>query len=162
MKTFAITACFAVLFQTVSVAARPQSQAPEGEDFRISVNLNLIVLPVTVRDKKGGFASDLREQNFEVFEDGVKQSIRLFRHEDIPVTVGLVVDHSGSMHQKTPDVIAAARSFVHFSNPESQMFVINFNERVTPGLPPSAAFTNRIDQLEAAILNSPVAGETAL
>ena len=52
-----------------------------------------------------------------MYEDGVRQSIRLFRHEDVPVAVGLVVDHSGSMRRNFPHVIAAARTFVQVSNP---------------------------------------------
>jgi len=79
--------------------------------------------------------SPMREQDFEVYEDGVRQSIRLFRHEDIPVTVGLVVDHSGSMRQKLSDVMSAARTFVRSSSSQDQMFVVNFNEDVSLGLP---------------------------
>src|ERR1019366_1578996 len=93
---------------------------------------------------------------------GVRQSIRLFRHEDIPVTVGLVVDHSGSMNRKMPDVLNGARSFISVSNPEDEMFVVNFNDRVTLGLPPSIPFTNKAGELESAILNAPVVGQTAL
>ena len=52
------------------------------------MNVDLVVLQATVRDRKGQFAPDLREQDFEVYEDGVRQSLRLFRHEDIPVTRG--------------------------------------------------------------------------
>ena len=74
-----------VLFGVVGEA---QAQAPQP--YQISVNVDLVVLPATVRDRSGGFASDLREQDFQVYEDGVKQSIKLFRHEDIPVTVGLL------------------------------------------------------------------------
>jgi Ca-activated chloride channel family protein len=136
----------------------PQSPPP----YRISVNVDLVVLHATVRDRKGGFASNLREQDFAVYEDGVRQSMRLFRHEDIPVTVGLVVDHSGSMFHKLKDVIAAARTFVRSSNPEDQMFVVNFNEKVTVGLPRAIRFTNRPDELESAILRAPATGMTAL
>jgi Ca-activated chloride channel family protein len=57
-------------------------------------------LQATVRDRKGQPVSDLSEQDFEIYEEGVRQSIRLFRHDDIPVTVGLVVDRSGSMRPK--------------------------------------------------------------
>ena len=103
--------------------------------YQISVNVDLVVLNATVRDRQGRVVPDLREQDFEVYEDGVRQAIRLFRHEDIPVTVGLVIDHSGSMRQKLPHVIAAARTFVQSSSPEDQMFVVNFNENVTLGLP---------------------------
>jgi VWFA-related protein len=107
-------------------------------------------------------APDLRRQDFEVYEDGVKQSITVFRHEDAPVTAGLVVDHSGSMRRKLPIVTAAARTFVNFSSAEDEIFVINFNESVTVGLPDTLPFTNSPDALAAAIANAPATGLTAL
>jgi VWFA-related protein len=146
--------------------ARSQAPAPiHGQDtqpFKIAVSVDLVVLHPTVRDRKGGFASDVRERDFEVYEDGVRQSIRLFKHEDIPVTVGLVVDHSGSMQHKIPDVIAAARTFARSSNQEDQMFVVNFNEKVTLGLPAAMSFTDSPEELERAISRTPAAGQTAL
>jgi VWFA-related protein len=144
------------------IAIGSTTEAQDPASFRISVNVDLVVLHATVRDRKSHFVTDLREQDFEVYEDGARQSIRLFRHEDIPVTVGLVVDHSGSMKQKLPDVIAAARIFVHSSNPDDEMFVVNFNEKVTRGLPAATPFTNRSDQLERAISSVPATGMTAL
>src|ERR1019366_4252035 len=156
------------LLLLIGFAGGAESQAPPSIDgqaprpYRISMNVDLVVLHATVRDRKGRFASDLREQDFGVYEDGVRQSIRVFRHEDIPVTVGLVVDHSGSMVPKLTDVIAAARTFVPSSNQEYQMFVVNFNERVTLGLPGALRFTNRPDELESAILKAPATGQTAL
>ena len=138
--------------------AGPQAPPP----YLISVNVHLVVLNATVRDRQGRFAADLRERDFEVYEDGVRQSIRLFRHEDIPVTVGLVVDHSGSMRQKLPEVIAAARTFVQSSSPEDEMFVVNFNERVTLGLPDGIRVSNRPDELARALSNMPANGQTAL
>jgi VWFA-related protein len=118
-----------------------------AQPYRLSVNVNLVELHATVRDPKGHFASDLREQDFDVYEHGVRQSIRFFRHEDIPVTVGLVVDHSGSMRHKLADVTTPARTFVHSSGVEDEMFVVNFNEHVTLGLPDAIRFTNRSDEL---------------
>jgi len=148
------------------LGAEPQAPPSiEGQDqgpFRVSVNVDLVELHATVRDRKSLFVSDLRQQDFQVYEDGVRQSIRLFRHEDIPVTVGLVVDHSGSMRQKLADVIAAARTFVQSSRPEDEMFVVNFNEKVTLGLPGAVRFTNRSDELARAISSTPAAGMTAL
>jgi Ca-activated chloride channel homolog len=140
----------------------PSLDAQGSSPYRISVNVDLVVLNATVRDGKGRFASDLREEDFEVYEDGVRQSIRLFRHEDIPVTVGLVVDHSGSMRAKLADVIAAARTFVQSSSPEDEMFVVNFNEKVTIGLPDNLPFSNRSEDLGSAIANAPTTGRTAL
>ena len=140
----------------------PSSEGQGPGQYKISVSVDLVVLPATVRDREGRFVSDLREQDFEVYEDGVRQSIRLFRHEDIPVTVGLVIDHSGSTGSKLPDVIAAARSFVQTSNPEDRLFVVNFNEKVTLGLPDGMSFTNRSEELERAISGAPATGMTAL
>jgi VWFA-related protein len=140
----------------------PPGKGQDPEPYRISVDVDLVVLHATVLDRKGSFVAGLRDRDFEVYQDGVRQTIRLFRHEDIPVTVGLVIDHSGSMQPKLREVIEAARTFERSSNPEDRMFVVNFNEHVTMGLPGAQSFTNRPDELEAAILRAPAAGETAL
>jgi VWFA-related protein len=115
-----------------------------------------------VSDRKGGFVSDLGERDFEVYEDGVAQPIRLFRNEDIPVTVGLVVDHSTSMRPKLAEVTAAARAFVRSSNREDEMFVVNFNERVSLGLPAAIRFTDSTAALGNAVAATPTRGQTAL
>jgi len=137
-------------------------QAQEPEPYKISVNVDLVVLHATVRNRNGGFASDLQQQDFALYEDGVRQSIRLFRHEDIPVTVGLVIDHSGSMRTKLPEVITAARTFVQTSNQEDRLFVVNFNEKVTLGLSDTIGFADRAEGLENAISRTPAIGMTAL
>jgi VWFA-related protein len=126
------------------------------------VDVALVVLHATVSDRQGGFVSDLGERDFEVYEDGVPQSIRLFRNEDIPVTVGLVVDHSTSMRPKLAEVTAAARAFVRSSNREDEMFVVNFNERVSLGLPGAIRFTDSTAELGDAIAATPTGGQTAL
>ena len=161
----AVAAALSMLL-LIGSAGRAESQATEAPDgragYRVSVDVNLVVLNASVRDKKGRAVDDLIEENFEVYEDGIRQSIRLFRHEDLPVTVGLIVDHSGSMRPKMPDVIAAARAFVQASSPQDEMFVINFSDSVTLGLPDAIRFSNRPDQLARAISTSPAAGMTAL
>src|SRR5579883_3296183 len=93
------------LLLLVGFAAQPSPQAPQP--YRIAVNVDLVALNATVQDRHGRFVSDLREQDFEVYEDGVRQSLRLFQNEDVPVAVGLVVDHSGSMRPKSSHVMAA-------------------------------------------------------
>ncbi len=148
------------LLMIVCVVGDAEPQTPEP--YKIKVDVNLVVLNATVSDPAGGFPSDLREQEFAVYEDGVRQTIRVFRHEDTPVTVGLVVDHSGSMRKRIPEVVAAARTFVRASSPSDEMFVVNFNEKVYFGLPAAAPFSNRPDELANAISNTPVTGETAL
>jgi Ca-activated chloride channel homolog len=145
-----------------------QSQAPvppsrqSQESYRISVDVDLVVLPVTVRDRHGLSVPDLRAADFEVYEDGVTQRIKLFLHEDIPVVAGLLVDHSGSMRPKLADVTTGARAFVHSSNPDDQMFVVNFNETVSLGLPDAIGFTASAEELERAIWRTEAGGETAL
>jgi VWFA-related protein len=151
----------ALALQVLLLAGQGSASPQDPPAHRISVNVDLVVLHATVSDRKGRIASDLREQDFEVYEDGIRQSIRLFQHEDTPVTVGLVVDHSGSMLPKLSDVITAAGTFVRASSLEDEMFVVNFNEKVTMGLPDEIPFTNRTDELTRAI-NAPVTGQTAL
>ncbi|MCX6587185.1 MAG: VWA domain-containing protein [Acidobacteria bacterium] len=139
-----------------------QESGQPQKPFEIAVDVNLVLLHATVSDRKGNPVVDLASQAFEVYEEGTRQTIRLFRREDVPVTVGLVVDHSGSMRRKLNDVIGAARTFVRLSNREDEMFVINFNERVTLGLADPTAFTNDSGELESAILQAPTTGQTAL
>jgi len=131
------------------------SNTRDQENFRISVEVDLVVLQATVRDREGQAVVQLGQQNFEVFEDGRPQPIRLFRHEDTPVTVGLVIDHSGSMREKLADVTAGAQAFVHSSNPHDQMFVVNFNETVSLGLPIGIRFSDNAEQLGGAIWGAP-------
>jgi VWFA-related protein len=151
-----------ILIASAAPQDRPYIDGQALEPYRLSVNVDLVELHATVRDRKGRFVSSLPQQDFAVYEDGVRQNIQLFRHEDIPVTVGLVVDHSGSMRQKLADVVAAARTFVQSSRADDEMFVVNFNEHVTVGLPTAIRFTSGAEELARAILRAPVAGQTAL
>jgi VWFA-related protein len=139
-----------------------QTEAREPESFRLSVDVKLVVLHATVRDRNDRFVSDLREQDFEIFENGVPQSIRFFEYEDTPVTVGLVVDHSRSMSPKLAHVVAAAEAFVASSNPLDQLFVVNFTDNVALGLPADVPFSNSTAELEDAISNAPPPGMTSL
>jgi VWFA-related protein len=138
------------------------SQDRSGEEYRIRVNAGLVVLHATAQDHKGILVSSLDKENFKVYEDGVLQQIKYFSHEDIPVTVGLVIDNSGSMGNKRIEVIAAALAFARSSNPKDQMFVVNFNEHVRFALAANTQFTDQVSQLEAALSKINANGETAL
>lgn len=124
--------------------------------------VNLVVLPVTVTDHKGRNVSGLKEENFQVFDDGQAQKIAEFSHDDIPLAVGLVVDNSGSMGPNRSEVVTASTDFLESSNPGDQVFVVNFNEVASLGLPPGLPFTSDVGQLEEAVLNGPSRGRTAL
>jgi VWFA-related protein len=143
--------------------AATQQIAPESNAAaHISVDVNLVVLHAAVTDQKGHVAPFLSEQDFQVYEDGIPQQIKLFSHEDVPVTAGLAVDHSGSMKRKLAEVSVAAGTFVQACNPGDQIFVVNFSEHVELGLPPSTRFSSDPIQLEKAISQSPATGKTAL
>ena len=130
--------------------------------YVIQGNVDLVVLRATVRDRKGAPVSGLNKESFQVYEDKVLQRIESFSHDDIPVTVGLVIDSSGSMRPKRSDVIGAALAFVHSSNPEDQVFVVNFNEHVSLGLPVNVPFTSNAGHLETALSRNVITGMTAL
>jgi VWFA-related protein len=137
-------------------------QGSEPGAFQISVDVALVVLQATIRDHQGHAVPQLTREDFEVFEDGKLQPIRVFRHEDTPLAVGLVIDHSGSMKEKLDEVTAGARAFVRSSNSNDQMFVVNFNEKVSQGLPQGVRFSGSVEALAAAVSGHPAVGMTAL
>jgi Ca-activated chloride channel homolog len=128
----------------------------------ISVNSDLVALPVRVSDSSGNIVSGLTLQDFSVFEDGRPQKITLFQQEDAPVTVGLVVDHSRSMGPKLAGVIAAVSAFAHSSNPQDEMFVVDFNDDVWLQILGGKPFTHSADDLEKEINAVSARGRTAL
>lgn len=132
------------------------------QDFKISDNVNLVLLDVNVKDSKGAFVPDLQKSDFHVLEDGKPRSISQFGNSDSPVTIGLVVDHSASMHSKMGDVLEAGLAFAKQSNPNDEFFVVNFNNTVVPGLPRDTPFTDSLSVLQKALYYGTPMGQTAL
>ena len=158
-------AALALLISLTSFPTPAQGHSsgqPNPDDYRISVDVGLVVLPVIVTDRKGKVVSGLGAESFHVFEDGRPQQIALFEPEDVPVTVGLAIDNSGSMRSKRPEVAAAAVEFAQSSNPQDQMFVVNFNQTVSMGLPKGVPFTSDVTQLLGAVSRNRAFGNTAL
>ena len=143
----------------LGLPALAQGNAGQGT---ISKDVDLVLLPVTVMDHKGQIVSGLAQENFQVFDDGQLQQLSEFSHDDVPLTVGLVVDDSGSMSPNRPEVVTASTDFLKSSNPDDQVFVVNFNEVAKLGLPPGLPFTTDVSQLEDAVLHGPTSGMTAL
>jgi VWFA-related protein len=115
-----------------------------------------------VKRQSGTYVAGLRKTNFRVLEDGRRRDITQFASVDTPVSVGLVVDNSGSMRAKKPEVIMAGLSFARESNPRDEFFVVNFNNFVLRGLPPELMFTDKLQQLRAALFYGQPTGQTAL
>jgi VWFA-related protein len=147
-----------------ALAQRESPPPPAGAEGKpsISVNTELVDLPVSVTDGKGNFVTDLKKEDFRVYEDGQLQNITVFEHGDIPVTVGLVVDHSRSMRNKLPEVGAAAVAFTQSSNPKDEMFVVDFNDNVSLQFTGGKPFTSDARELEAAVSGVSARGRTAL
>jgi Ca-activated chloride channel family protein len=132
------------------------------DDFVVSSDVEVVLLDVSVKDSRGGFASGLQKDNFKVFEDGKEQSLSIFGAQDTPVTVGLVVDHSGSVRSKRPEVITAALTFAGKSNPQDEVFLVNFNDRAWLGLPDGVKFTDNINLLRTSLIQAPMQGRTSI
>jgi len=109
----------------------PQGQAPAAQHDDVYVfkkEVDEVTLHATVVDDHFRPITNLKRDDFTVFEDGKSQKITSFRNEDIPVALGIVIDNSGSMREKRPQVNAAAINLVRSSNPQDKVFVVNFNE----------------------------------
>lgn len=119
-----------------------------------------MVLHATVTNERGEFVPGLTGQNFRVFEDKVEQKISVFTRDDIPVTMGLVIDNSGSMREKRAQVNAAALTFVETSNPQDEAFVVNFNDEYY--LDTNEDFTSDRQELNDALSRIDARGSTAL
>jgi Ca-activated chloride channel family protein len=139
-----------------------RGQAVNEKPFTITAHAELVLLDVSVKEAKGGYISDLKKENFQVYENGKLQTISQFSSEDTPITVGLVLDDSRSMKPKRVDVVNSALAFIDASNPQDEMFVTHFNDRVRRGLPPGTMFTGDQDLLRTALWNSPAEGMTSL
>src|SRR5450432_4156569 len=100
--------------------------APAPEPTVIRVDARVVVCHATVIDKSGHLVTTLPREAFTVFENGAKQEIRVFKREDLPVSMGIVIDNSGSMRNKIAQVKAASLALVDDSNREDEVFVVNF------------------------------------
>jgi Ca-activated chloride channel family protein len=156
--------CFLLL--GIAIFPRPFSTelAPAGvrAQAKISVTSHLVLLPVNVTDGHGAFVPSLKAEDFRVYEDGQLQEITVFEQGDTPVTVGLVVDHSRSMGAKLPGVVTAVSAFAHSSNPQDEMFVVDFNDDVLIELMKGKAFSSDPKELGEALNAVHARGRTAL
>lgn len=129
-----------------------------GQDVTFRTDTRLVVLNVSVFDKDGKIIKDLGKGAFKVYENGEKQTVSTFRQEDVPISLGLIIDTSASMTDKRDRVASAALAMVKASNPQDEVFIINFNEAAVL----AREFTNNTKDLENALRNLEPKGETAM
>lgn len=145
-----------------TVASFGQSRPAPPASSAISVQTELVVLPVSVTDARGSAVLGLSEKDFRVYEDGRLQKIAMFQQGDTPITVGLIVDHSRSMGPQLEEVGDAVSSFAQSGNPRDEMFVVDFNDDVSVELLNGKAFTDDPKELAKAIFAVRARGRTAL
>jgi len=132
------------------------------DDFTIRNDVRLVLLDVSVQNHDGNFVPGLSKKDFTILENGQPQTISVFDNEDAPVTMGILVDESGSMIPKRRQVLAAAEDLIADSNRDDEVFVLNFNDSVKRGLPAGTPFSGKIPQLRDALYRERPMGKTAL
>ena len=136
-----------------------ESSKPDDQGrFVFKRQVQEVVLHATVVDETGRPVTSLDRSSFMVFQNGQPQTITSFRREDVPVALGIVIDNSGSMRDKRAKVNRAVMNLIAASNPEDQVFVVNFGQ--TPYL--DQDFTSDVHLLEAALRQTSTRGSTAL
>ena len=136
----------------------PPQDADAGVIPTFKSGIELVDLHVSVLDKNGRLLTNIPQSAFKVTENGIEQPIKLFRREDVPVSMGLIIDNSGSMKDKLARVNAAALALVKNSNPQDEVFIVNFNDDPYLDQP----LTNDIKKLETALERISAHGGTAM
>lgn len=153
---------FVQLGLALTLVAAPAAQEPDAKP-NFSSESELVVLHVAVKDRRGGYVGGLGQDAFRVLEDRKPQEISFFNNQDAPVTVGLLIDASGSMAPNRDLVIAASMAFSKAMNPHDEFFVLGFNEQIHTPLPADKPFTNFEPTLRIALVQAIKArGQTAI
>src|SRR5262244_3608142 len=150
-----------VLVSSLALSAQDRTQPQkQGKDsgYTLPVEILEVQLPISVLDREGRPVNGLTKENFQIFEDKVLQTIKTFKHEDIPLSLGLIIDNSGSMRNKRERVNSSALAFVRESNPDDETFIVNFDDSAYL----EQDFTGSIGDLIDALDNLDTRGETAL
>ncbi|MFN8092649.1 MAG: VWA domain-containing protein [Vicinamibacteria bacterium] len=140
------------------LAAAPVPLAGQARTPTFGTGIEIINLNLSVTDGRNNFVVDLAQKDFAVFEDGIRQDLTLFTHENLPISMVLMIDCSASMEEKLKTAQAAAIRFTKTLRPQDLAQVVQFNDRATT----LQSFTNDLGALEAAIQKTEAAGPTAL
>src|SRR5947209_7578278 len=133
-------------------------QATSRRNSRITVNVNLVQVPMTVTDPMNRLVTGLEKENFAVFDNNVGQTIKYFSSQDAPLSIGIIFDLSGSMSSKYLRARKALAEFLRTSNPQDEFFVVGFNDR--PAV--VVDYTSDPDDVEARMVMLKPANRTAL
>ncbi len=145
-----------IFFLAAAWAQSGTGEIPPQVTFR--TDSRLVVLNVSIFDQEGKIVRGVPRGAVSVYEDGVQQQIRVFRQEDVPVSLGLIIDNSASMQPKRDRVNSAALALVKASNPQDEVFLIHFDTAAFL----TTDFTNNVQELEEGLRAPAAKGETAM
>ena len=138
--------------------SKPEATTEKKLGEGIKVDVNLALVNVTVTDPLNRLVTGLERENFRVYEDGTEQEIVTLSSEDVPVSIGLVFDMSGSMSDKVDKARQAAVQFMRTANPLDQFFLVSFNDRAEL----TSGFTSSVEELQTRMMFTASRGRTAL
>jgi Ca-activated chloride channel family protein len=136
----------------------PAQEAPADQQPSFRLGVDLVSLNVTITDPAGRYVTDLTQDDFQVFEDGVKQDVTLFSRTNLPIALALLVDTSASMEMRLPTAQEAAIGFSRRLRPQDLAEIVDFDSRVVILQP----FTNKVAELEQAIRRMSAGGSTSM
>ena len=138
------------------VKPAPQKATSKGRSIRVDVDL--VLVNITVTDPYNRLVTGLETENFRVFEDGTEQEVVHFSSEDVPISIGVVFDLSGSMSNKVDKARLAAVQFFRTANPQDEFFLVGFNDRAEL----ISRFTSSVEEIQSRLMYTAPKGRTAL
>ena len=137
---------------------RPAPELAQGSSKPIQLDVSLVLINMTVTDPYDRLVTGLEKENFRVFEDGREQEVTTFSSEDVPISIGVIFDMSGSMSDKIGRARQAALQFLKTANPRDEFFMVSFNDRAQL----TGGFTSSVDELQNRMIFTAAKGQTAL
>jgi len=137
---------------------KPPGDATKRSDRAIRVDVDLVLVNVTVTDPFNRLVTGLEQENFRVFEDNTEQEVVHFSSEDVPISIGVIFDMSGSMSNKVDKARLAALQFFKTANPQDEFFLVSFNDRAEL----TSRFTSSVEELQSRLMYTTARGRTAL
>ena len=155
-----LSASIASAFQGPLLLSRPPASPVPGDTLPVNIRVDttLVLIPAHVTTVDGASVTDLSKDNFRVSEDGVEQTITYFAKDDAPISIGVLLDTSGSMRNKMRRSSEAAATFFQTANPQDEFFLIEFGDRPKLTVP----FTNNPDELYRHVVHAHAFGRTSL
>jgi Ca-activated chloride channel family protein len=141
-----------------SVANRLPPPPPPGLDRTIRVDVDLVLVNVTITDPYNRLVTGLERENFRIFEDKTEQEVAHFSSEDVPISIGVIFDMSGSMSNKVDKARQAALQFFRTANPQDEFLLVGFNDRAQL----VSRFTNSVEELQTRLMYAGAKGRTAM